>query len=166
MSREPQGQNSQDVIASRRYLANTSGSATGASFECGFIFIDNTAVLIGVSTPLDLTLASSLIRLDLSKPSRVAPIVKGALEDMLCTLKSRNFSVRVIMSDGEGAISKIVPHLRALGIEVDISAAGGHVARIERRIQMVKERARAHICGRIPFTLTDLGNTMLVLYCV
>ena len=130
------------------------------------IFKDNTAVLIGVSTPLDLTLASSLIRLDLSKPSRAAPIVKGALEDMSCTLKSRNFSVRVIMSDGEGAIGKIVPHLRALGIEVDISAAGGHVARIERRIQMVKERARAHICGRIPFTLTDLGNTMLVLYCV
>ena len=130
------------------------------------IFIDNTAVLTGISTLLDLTLASSLIRLDLSKPSRVAPIVKGALEDMSCTLKSRNFSVRVIMSDGEGAIGKIVPHLRGLGIEVDISAAGCHVARIERRIQMVKERARVHICGRIPFTLTDLGNTMLVLYCV
>ena len=31
---------------------------------------------------------------------------------------------------------------------------------------MVKERCRAHICGRLPFTLTDLGNTMLVLYCV
>ena len=92
--------------------------------------------------------------------------MKGALEDMLCTLKSKDFSVRVIMSDGKGAVGKIVTHLRALGIEVDISAAGGHVARIERRIQMVKERAGAHICGRIPFTLTDLGNTMLVLYCV
>ena len=56
--------------------------------------------------------------------------------------------------------------LGMLGIELDTSAAGGHVARIERRIQMVKERARAHICGRLPFTLTNLGNTMLVLYCV
>lgn len=121
------------------------------------ILIDNTAVLIGVSIPLDLTLAFSLIRLDLPKPSKAAPIVNGALEDMLCTLKSRNFSVRVIMSDREGAIGRIVPHLRALGIEVDISAAGSHVARIERRIQMVKEQARAHVCRRIPFTLTDLG---------
>ena len=130
------------------------------------VFIDNTAVLIGVSTPLDLTLSSSLIRLDLTKPSRSAPVVKAALEDMICTLKSRNFSVGVIMSDGEGAVGKIVANLMALGIEVDISAAGGHVARIERRIQMVKERCRAHICGRLPFTLNDLGNTMLVLYCV
>ena len=31
---------------------------------------------------------------------------------------------------------------------------------------MVKERCRAHICGRHPFTLTDLDNTMHVLYCV
>ena len=129
------------------------------------MYIDNTAVLIGVST-LDLTLCSSLIRLDITKPSRSAPVVKGALDDMICTLASRNFSVRLIMSDGEGAIGKILPTLMGLGIEVDISAAGGHVARIERRIQMVKERARAHICGRLPFTLTDMGNTMLALYCV
>ena len=130
------------------------------------LYIDNTAVLVGVSTPLDLTLCSSLIRLDISKPSRAAPVVKVALDDMICTLTSRNFSVRMIMSDGEGAIGKILPTLMGLGIEVDVSAAGGHVARIERRIQMVKERARAHICGRLPFTLTDLGNTMLALYCV
>ena len=130
------------------------------------LYIDNTAVLIGVSTPLDLTLCSSLIRLDITKPSRAAPVVKAALDDMICTLTSRNFSVRLIMSDGEGAIGKILPTLMGLGIEVDVSAAGGHVARIERRIQMVKERARAHICGRLPFTLTDLGNTMLALYCV
>ena len=54
----------------------------------------------------------------------------------------------------------------ALGIEVDVSAAGGHVVRIERRIQMVKERARAHLNGRIPFTPTELCLTYLALYCV
>ena len=53
-----------------------------------------------------------------------------------------------------------------LGIEVDITGAGGHVARIERRIQMIKERVRAHICGRLPFTLSFLGMSMLILYCV
>ena len=130
------------------------------------MFIDSAALLIGISTPLDLTLSSSLIHLDLSKSSRSAAIVKGGLEDMISTLGARNFSVRVIMSDGEGAIGKMRHQLGMLGIELDTSAAGGHVARIERRIQIVKERARAHICGRLPFTLTNLGNTMLVLYCV
>ena len=106
------------------------------------------------------------MHLDMLKPSRAAPVVKAALDAMICALKSRNFLVRLIMSDGKGAVGKLTPNLMALGIEVDVSAAGGHVARIERRIQMVKERARAHICGRLPFTLTDLGNSMLVLYCV
>ena len=52
-----------------------------------------------------------------------------------------------------------------MGIELDISGAGGHVARVERKIQMIKERARCHMTGRLPFTLTGLGvpdtrNTM------
>ena len=85
---------------------------------------------------------------------------------MISILKSRNFLVYVIMSDGEGAIGKMRLDLMALGVEVDVSAAGGHVVRIERRMQMVKERARAHICGRLPFTLNELGNTYLALYCV
>ena len=130
------------------------------------MYLESTAILIAVSTPLDMTLAVSLIRLDTGKASRAAPVVKPALCEMISILKSRNFLVHVIMSDGEGAIGKMRFELMALGIEVDVSAAGGHVARIERRIQMVKERARAHICGRLPFTLTELGNTYLALYCV
>ena len=122
------------------------------------MYLETTAILIAVSTPLDMTLAVSLIRLDTGKTSRQAAVVKPALCEMISILKSRSFLVHVIMSDGEGAIGKMRPDLMALGIEVDVSAAGGHVARIERRIQMVKERARAHIYGRLPFTLTDLGN--------
>ena len=70
------------------------------------------------------------------------------------------------MSDGEGAIGKIKDDLNLLGIEVDVSEAGGHVARIERKIQTVKERVRAHISHQLPFTLTTLGVAMLVLFCV
>ena len=85
---------------------------------------------------------------------------------MISILKSRNFLVQVIMSDREGAIRKMRPDLLGLRIEVDVSAAGGHVARIERRIQMVKERARAHLNGRTPFTPTELCLIYLALYCV
>ena len=56
--------------------------------------------------------------------------------------------------------------LQMLGIEVDVTGAGGHVARIERRIQMIKERVRAHICGRLTFTLSFLGMSTLISYCV
>ena len=53
------------------------------------------------------------------------------------------------MSDGEGAISKLRTHLNSLGMEVDISGAGGHVPQIERRIG-----------------ITKVGIAMLVLFCV
>ena len=53
-----------------------------------------------------------------------------------------------------------------LGVEVDVSGAGGHITRVERKIQTVKERIQAHISHQLPFTLTTLGVAMLVLFCV
>ena len=41
---------------------------------------------------------------------------------------------RVIMSDGEGAVVTLVDKLGKLGVDIDISGAGGHVARIVRGI--------------------------------
>ena len=130
------------------------------------MYLETTAILIAVSTPLDMTLAVSLIRLDTDMTSRAADVVKPALNELISILKSRNFLVQVIISDREGAIGNMRLDLLAMGIEVDVSAAGGHVARIERRIQMVKERARAHLNGRIPFTPTELYLTYLALYCI
>ena len=53
------------------------------------------------------------------------------------------------MSDGEGAVATLVDELGKLGVDVDISGAGGHVARIERKIRVIKESLRAHVsyCG-------------------
>ena len=70
------------------------------------------------------------------------------------------------MTDGEGAIGAAAPEPKQLGIELDLSGAGGHVSRIERRIRMIKERVRAYIAHKLPYTLTTLGITMLVLFCV
>jgi hypothetical protein len=71
------------------------------------------------------------------KPSRAAEPVKKSMDVIISTLRSRNFIVSAIYSDGEGAIGKIKPQLNMLGIEVDISGAGGYVARIERRIRVI-----------------------------
>ena len=85
---------------------------------------------------------------------------------MISTLRSRNFLVTVIMTDGERTIGAVAPEFKQLGIELDVSRAGGHVSRIERRIRMINERVRAHIAHKLPYTLTTLGIAMLVLFCV
>ena len=70
------------------------------------------------------------------------------------------------MSDGEGVVGQITEERNLLGMEVDISGAAGHVARIERKIQTVKERVFAYKSHELPFTLTTLRIAMLVLFCV
>ena len=64
-------------------------------------------------------------------------VVKNGIHSFISTLASRNFLTRVIMSDGEGAVGKLKSDLNTLGIEVDITGAGGHVSRIERKIRTV-----------------------------
>ena len=130
------------------------------------MFVEQVALLVAVSHPLDLTLGVILENTDVGKPSRCAESIKKCLDTIIATLRSRNFIVSLIMSDGEGAVGKLVPYLERLSIEVNISGAGGHVARIERRIRMIKERIRSHICGRLPFALTINGLSMLALYCI
>jgi hypothetical protein len=129
------------------------------------MFVDKLAFLIGVATPLDLTIATSLLSVDILKPSRAAAVVKKGILYFIGVLASQNYKTSAIMSDGEGAVGKIQTELNSLGIEVDISGAGGHVPRVERRIRVVKERLRTHI-HHIPFTLSILGLMYCVLYCV
>jgi hypothetical protein len=84
------------------------------------LFIDQVSTLVAVSYPLDLTLAVTLDRSAPGKPRRAAETVKKTFDIVISTMKSRNFVVSVIYSDGEGAIGKLKPQLNALGIEVDI----------------------------------------------
>ena len=130
------------------------------------MFVDGVPSLIGFATPLDLTMAVTLSSYDSAQGPRSAIVIKKGIDGFVSTLASRNFVTRLIMSDGEGAVGKIKEELNLLGIEVDISGAGGHVSRIERKIQTVKERVRAYISYQLPFTLTYLGVAMLVLFCV
>jgi hypothetical protein len=91
------------------------------------MFVEGIPSLVGVATPLDLTLAFSLTSYDTSEPSRCAAVIKKGLAEIISTLASRNFLVKVIMSDGEGGVGSVAGELKQMGIEVDISGAGGHV---------------------------------------
>jgi hypothetical protein len=129
------------------------------------MFIDKLAFLIGVVTPLDLTIVTSLTSLDTSKPSRAAEVVRKGLLYFYGVLASQHFEAPLLMSDWEGAVGKLVTELNSLGVEVDVSGAGGHVPRVERRIQMVKERVRAYT-HYLPFTMPLIVLSMCVLYVV
>ena len=89
------------------------------------MFVEGVPSLIGVSTPLDLTLAVSLTSFETSKASRAAHVIKKGMMEIISTLRSRNFVVTTIMSDGEGSIGAVATELKMLGIEIDISGAGG-----------------------------------------
>ena len=81
------------------------------------MFVEQVALLVAVSHPLDLTLGVILDQADSGKPSRTAESVKKCLDVIISTLKSRNFVVSLIMSDGEGAIGKLVPYLTSAALE-------------------------------------------------
>ena len=106
------------------------------------MFIDKIAMLIGLATPLGLTIAYSLNSIASKKSSRAAGEVRKGINHFLAVLTSQNFRTSVIMSDSEGAIISLVDELGKLGVEVDISGAGAHVTRLERRIRVIKERVR------------------------
>ena len=114
------------------------------------MFIDKIAILIGVATPLGLTMAYSLNNVVLKKSSRSTEHVRKGIAHFLGVLGSQGFKTSVIMSDGEGAVVTLVDELGKLGVDVDISGAGGHVARVKRRIQAIKERLRAHVSYHLP----------------
>jgi hypothetical protein len=107
------------------------------------MFLELVPSLIAVATPLDLVLAVSLKTTDMDRAQRTAAAIKPGLDNMVGTMAGQGFDVTAIYSDGEGATGKLKYHLYRLGVGLDISGAGGHVPRIERKIQMVKERARA-----------------------
>ena len=87
----------------------------------------------GIPSLIGLTMAVSLLTLDSLKGSRSAVAIKKGILGFIATLASRNFVTRLIMSDGEGAVGQISEELNLLGMEVDISGAGGHQCRPYRK---------------------------------
>ena len=55
--------------------------------------------------------------------------------------------------------------LGGLGVVVDTCGPGQHVPVIERKIQDVKTRVRAHV-NTLPYVMTKLLLTMCVLFCI
>ena len=122
------------------------------------MFIRDLIFLIGVFMPLGLIMVCSL-------PNRAVQAVGIGLLSFLNAARSRWFDTVTIRTDGEGAIAKMASTLAEKGIVVDVAGPGQHVPVVERAIETVKERVRSHVTS-LPFTLTKLLLTYLVLFCV
>jgi hypothetical protein len=126
--------------------------------------IEQVSTLVAVAYPLDLSLGVTLDRTITEKASTAAELIKKCLDIILPTLKTRNFSVSVIYSDGESAIAKLKSQLNALGIEVDISGAGGHISRVEN--VFVSSKKVFELTCKAGFYSSILGLSLLILFCI
>ena len=122
------------------------------------MFLDKLSILIGIATPLGLTIAYGLNTADLKKPARTAAQVKVGINHFLGVLASQNFRTSVIMSDGEGAVTSLVDELGKIGVEVNVSGAGGHVARIKRRIRVIRKSSSSRGVSS-PLYFVDRGHS-------
>ena len=89
----------------KEILANSGRCFTVDRIRDDIIFIKKLAILIGVATPLGLTIAYSLNNIASKKSSRAAAEVRKGITHFLAVLSSQNFRTSVIMSDGEVIMS-------------------------------------------------------------
>ncbi len=126
------------------------------------MFIAPLAFLVLVCKPLDMTFCQVLDGQDLEvKQRRKTSNVSKTVFAILGHLKSRSFAIQILSCDGEKAITALIPELNSNGHIVSITAAGGHVAVVERKIQFIKERVRRQLLI-LPFVPPKL----VLLYCV
>ena len=109
-------------------------------------FIKTLPFLLGQLIPLGLAQCIPL-------KNRSALHVANAIRSFVNTAKSRDFDCVQLRTDGEGALGAMRDELSGLGIVLDTSGPGQHVPVIERKIQLVKERVRAHV-NNLPYVMT------------
>lgn len=122
------------------------------------IFVKKVPFLLGVLTPLGLTLIEYL-----RDRSEVAVAV--AVELFLSKAASRSFDVLEVRCDGEAAVAAMVPSLESLGLRVLIAGPGQHVHVVERMSQTVKGRQRCHELA-LPFVMPLLLIVWCMRFCV
>ena len=124
------------------------------SLDLDIFFVKQLAFLIGVLSPLGLNLCQHI-------KSRSFECVAHSVRTFISIAASRDFAVKEVRVDGEGALAVMAPDLQALGITTNTSGPGEHVARAERMIRRVKNVVRG-FDSTLPYVMTRL----LLVFCV
>jgi hypothetical protein len=117
-------------------------------------FIKKLPFLLGELMPLGLAIC-------IPTKNRTAPVIAAGIRSFINT----DFDCVQLRTDGEGALAVMAEELSGLGIVLDVAGPGQHVPVVERKIQTIKERVRAHE-NSLPYVMTRLLLTMCVLFCV
>jgi len=116
------------------------------------LFIDGEAFLMSVSKPLGLVMVHRLGDEADLKTNRSTNMVRSKLFSQINEYLGYQFKVTDILSDGEGAVSKVSNELASKGIIMNRAGPGQHVPVIENMIRQLKERVRA-VLYSLPYTL-------------
>ena len=122
------------------------------------IFWHGLAFLLGKLSPINFLMVAYLV-------NREGPTIWRALRAMIGYAQGHNIDVTHVVSDGEGGVSKSLPELQALGIQLTTAAPGKHVHSIERSARTVKEGARRAEAGK-PFKFPKAVCIMAIGYSV
>ena len=122
------------------------------------IWIKGVQFLSGLLDPLNLILAQHI-------KSRDAVTIKAGIDYFTAAAKSRDFDVKTITVDNEGAIAKIEGDLNELGIAVETCAPGKHVPKMEaaNKKLKIKFRWQEH---HLPFLMCTTLIIACVAFCV
>lgn len=123
------------------------------SFNTDLMYVNSQAFLLTVVDPIGLAM---LNHLGSGRGARETTVVRKALLSQFSEVTSRKFTVVSLNTDGEGAVHVVGKELGAKGVTLNPTGAGAHVGPVERKIQEIKERARAIITTlsfKLPLTL-------------
>jgi hypothetical protein len=111
------------------------------------MFDQGSPFLVGVLEQIDLTLITSI-------PNRSATTMLSGLMKFVNEAKKNNW-VLAIRCDGEASVASIRDDLASHNVPLEQTTPGGHVPAVERKIRVIKERARG-IRATLPFNLPKL----------
>jgi hypothetical protein len=122
-------------------------------FHCIF-YVDGHMFLGSISEPLDLIIVNYLSEesstTSLKNPKRMEN-VRSHIFNQLDAYRNEGFSISTICYDSESVLKSIAPELIREEYKVNIVPAGRHgVARMDRKIRMIKERCRC-ILSTLPY---------------
>ena len=136
------------------------------------IFMRGVPYLLSVTTPLGYLMIEALSQKaapvatdDMASFARNSKHIRTALLNMLNQYRARNYAVRTLLTDNETGVAKLNAELLDMGVVTIPMGPGQHVALVEHKAKLVKQRRRCHI-HHVPFAIPLLMEMYLVYHCV
>ena len=133
--------------------------AAEQSMHVDIMFVQSIPFLVSVTVPLGMTIAGKL-----KDGSRSTKALEVAILSQIAMYKGQGFTISTVLVDGEGGIAKCEQVLNGMGIQLSPAGPGQHVPVVERKIQVIKQAARAHLAV-LPFRMPHSWLQWLVYFC-